>query len=37
VTVDGIMLKVVEIEGSRIQRLEVEFHEKLPERPEEVA
>jgi putative hemolysin len=37
VTVDGIMLKVVEIEGSRIQRLEVEFHETLPERPEEVA
>jgi putative hemolysin len=37
VTVDGIMLKVVEIEGSRIQRLEVEFHKTLPERPEEVA
>ena len=37
VTVDGIMLKVVEIEGSRIQRLEVEFRESLPEQPEEVA
>ncbi len=37
VMVNGIALTVVEIEGSRIQRLEVEFREKLPERPEEVA
>ena len=31
VTVDGLALRVVEIEGSRIQRLEVEFRETLPE------
>jgi putative hemolysin len=31
VTVDGIGLRVVEVEGSRIQRLEVEFREPLPE------
>ena len=31
VTIDGLALRVVEIEGSRIQRLEVEFREALPE------
>jgi putative hemolysin len=31
VTVDGLALRVVEVEGSRIQRLEVEFREELPE------
>jgi putative hemolysin len=31
VTVDGLALRVVEVEGSRIQRLEVEFREPLPE------
>ncbi len=31
VTVDGLALRVIEIEGSRIQRLEVEFREALPE------
>lgn len=31
VTIDGLNLGVIEIEGSRIQRLEVEFREKLPE------
>ena len=31
VTVDGLALRVVEVEGSRIQRLEVEFREALPE------
>jgi putative hemolysin len=31
VTVDGIVLHVIEIEGSRIQRLEVEFREAIPE------
>ena len=31
VTVDGLGLRVVEVEGSRIQRLEVEFREPLPE------
>jgi putative hemolysin len=38
VTVDGLNLQVIEIEGSRIQRLEVEFREKLVghEREEEV-
>jgi putative hemolysin len=35
VTVDALVLRVVEIEGSRIQRLEVEFHEALPD-PEPV-
>jgi len=30
VTIDGLSLRVVEIEGSRIQRLEVEFREALP-------
>ena len=30
VTIDGLSLQVIEIEGSRIQRLEVEFREKLP-------
>jgi putative hemolysin len=35
VTVDGLNLSVIEIEGSRIQRLEVEFREKLPEDEEE--
>jgi putative hemolysin len=35
VTVDGLVLRVVEIEGSRIQRLEVEFREALPD-PEPV-
>src|SRR5687767_567285 len=31
VTVDGLALRVIEIEGSRIQRLEVEFKEPIPE------
>ena len=31
VQVDGLALRVVEIEGSRIQRLEVEFREPVPE------
>ena len=31
VTVDGLGLRVVEVEGSRIQRLEVEFREAIPE------
>jgi putative hemolysin len=31
VTIDGLSLRVLEIEGSRIQRLEVEFHEALPD------
>jgi putative hemolysin len=31
VRVDGLALRVVEIEGSRIQRLEVEFTEPIPE------
>jgi putative hemolysin len=31
VTNDGLLLRVVEIEGSRIQRLEVEFRESPPE------
>jgi putative hemolysin len=31
ITVDGLALRVIEIEGSRIQRLEVEFREALPE------
>ena len=31
VTIDGLGLRVIEIEGSRIGRLEVEFHEALPE------
>ena len=31
VTVDGVALRVVEVEGSRIQRLEVEFREPLPQ------
>jgi putative hemolysin len=31
VTIDGLNLAVIEIEGSRIQRLEVEFQEKLPD------
>jgi putative hemolysin len=31
VTVDGLALRVIQIEGSRIQRLEVEFREALPE------
>jgi putative hemolysin len=35
VTIDGIILRVIEIEGSRIQRLEVEFREKLPEQEQE--
>ena len=37
VTTDGLTLRVVEIEGSRIQRLEVEFPEARPEpdEPEE--
>jgi putative hemolysin len=30
VTTDGLLLRVVEVEGSRIQRLEVEFREALP-------
>ena len=30
VTTDGLVLRVVEVEGSRIQRLEVEFREALP-------
>ncbi len=30
IATDGIVLRVVEIEGSRIQRLEVEFREALP-------
>jgi putative hemolysin len=36
VTTDGLVLRVVEIEGSRIQRLEVEFREALPVVDEEV-
>jgi putative hemolysin len=28
--VDGLLLRVIEIEGSRIQRLEVEFREPMP-------
>ncbi len=35
VTIDGLILRVIEIEGSRIQRLEVEFREKLPEQEQE--
>jgi putative hemolysin len=35
VQIDGLALRVVEIEGSRIQRLEVEFKEPVPE-PEPV-
>ena len=35
VTIDGLHLRVIEIEGSRIQRLEVEFREKLPEPEQE--
>jgi putative hemolysin len=31
VTIDGLGLRVIEIEGSRIGRLEVEFHEPTPE------
>jgi len=31
VTIDGLALRVIEIEGSRIGRLEVEFREALPE------
>jgi putative hemolysin len=31
VQIDGLALRVVEIEGSRIQRLEVEFREPIPE------
>jgi putative hemolysin len=31
VQVDGLALRVVEIEGSRIQRLEIEFKEPIPE------
>jgi putative hemolysin len=31
VMTDGLVLRVVEIEGSRIQRLEVEFREALPQ------
>jgi len=31
VTIDGLSLRVIEIEGSRIQRLDVEFREALPE------
>jgi putative hemolysin len=31
VQVDGLALRVIEIEGSRIQRLEVEFREPVPE------
>ena len=31
VRTDGVVLRVVEIEGSRIQRLEVEFREAIPE------
>jgi putative hemolysin len=35
VTIDGLALRVIEIEGSRIQRLEIEFRDALPE-PEPV-
>ena len=31
VPIDGLALRVIEIEGSRIQRLEVEFREAVPE------
>ncbi len=31
VTIDGLSLRVIEVEGSRIQRLEIEFREALPE------
>jgi putative hemolysin len=34
VATDGLVLRVVEIEGSRIQRLEVEFREALPDEEE---
>ena len=30
-TIDGLSLRVIEIEGSRIQRLEVEFRQALPQ------
>jgi putative hemolysin len=36
VTIDGLSLRVIEIEGSRIQRLEVEFREAIPEPQQEV-
>ncbi|MDX6438607.1 MAG: magnesium and cobalt exporter, family [Gaiellaceae bacterium] len=36
VTIDGLSLRVIEIEGSRIQRLEVEFREAIPEPEHEV-
>ena len=32
---DGIVMRVVEVEGSRIQRLEVEFAEPREEQAEE--
>ena len=35
VTTDGLVLRVVEIEGSRINRLEVEFREARPEPEQE--
>jgi putative hemolysin len=35
VDIDGLRLRVIEIEGSRIQRREVEFKEPVPE-PEPV-
>ena len=31
VEIDGLALRVIEIEGSRIQRLEVEFRTPIPE------
>jgi putative hemolysin len=37
VTVDGLALRVVEVEGSRIQRLEVEFREPVPDADEHSA
>jgi CBS domain containing-hemolysin-like protein len=35
VQIDGLALRVLEVEGSRIQRLEVEFREPMPEPVEE--
>ena len=29
--IDGLALRVIEVEGSRIQRLEVEFRTPVPE------
>src|ERR687897_1133393 len=37
VSADGTALRVVEVEGSRIQRLEVEFRDPMPEREPEAS